>query len=612
MASAFIIVVHSEFQPDPNEETTALLRIVIHTLNNTAFGDQVPTVPQWTGPPRRIVQVQAILVASLFTSLLSAFLAMLGKQWLNRCTPVDTRGTIIQRSQHRQRKFDGIRNWYFDHVMEALPLMLQAALLLLGCALSRYLWEIDTTVASVVLGFTAFGVLFYLFIVIAGVVSENCPYQTPAANFIRHIPTAISHTPVLLHRSIQSALHFIRAVFRCVLYVFRHIRGALLRVLYVFRHIPQRVPHIFRHIRGTLQRVPRIFRHSPRTLHVPHSGRSGHSRAPRNLLTFDCLVLICNTFQALRDPESRLYAVVMFLLAIFMLPIALILDSCMVIMDLLACFILLPFIFIQLVSQVRLELHTEQTTEQQIVGHDLDLHCVLWTLQTSVDGPIRQSALEYLSTMTLNNINPTQSIASWFDIFLKCVQVTNGNVTIIQGAELLAEKSSLFCLHMLSDVVAAYPTPRKVLEDVRQQFTRTFPSKTNFGDLPVSHTLSAIRTVFCSNRTEGLWNIFLAEGPMRSLAPRAAQRRVQWDNYQPSGSDHAIVARALVKFARFEYRGSGERAKVPRWLLRFALHSLSQDPLPPPTIISDSLSIVAIDLGCYVPNGAIVEPLDQR
>ena len=101
MTSAFIALVHPELKPDMNEETTALLRVIVYAQNNTAFGGQVPTVPQpWTGPPHRIVQVQAILLASLFTSLLSAFLAMLGKQWLNRCMPVDTRGTIVQRSQH--------------------------------------------------------------------------------------------------------------------------------------------------------------------------------------------------------------------------------------------------------------------------------------------------------------------------------------------------------------------------------------------------------------------------------------------------------------------------------------------------------------------------------
>ena len=48
------------------------------------FGDDTPSIPRWTGPSHAIVQVQATLYASLAASLFSAFLAMLGKQWLNR------------------------------------------------------------------------------------------------------------------------------------------------------------------------------------------------------------------------------------------------------------------------------------------------------------------------------------------------------------------------------------------------------------------------------------------------------------------------------------------------------------------------------------------------
>ena len=89
--------------------------------------------------------------------------------------------------------------------MESLPLMLQFALLLLGCALSRYLWEIDLTVALVVLSVTSFGLVSYAFFIIAGTVSASCPYQTPGAHFLRHIlpPTlstlrSASPTPDLL------------------------------------------------------------------------------------------------------------------------------------------------------------------------------------------------------------------------------------------------------------------------------------------------------------------------------------------------------------------------------------------------------------------------------
>ena len=189
VTSAFIIDVQSQLQPDPNDETAALLRVLIHKIDNTTFGNDTPTLPQWTGPSHLIVQVQAILYASLTASLFSAFLAMLGKQWLNRYASTDMRGTMIERSQNRQRKLDGIITWYFEHVMESLPLMLQAALLLLGCALSLYLWGINTTIASVVIGVTSLGIILYIFIVGAGTAFESCPYQTPGSHALRHLWT---------------------------------------------------------------------------------------------------------------------------------------------------------------------------------------------------------------------------------------------------------------------------------------------------------------------------------------------------------------------------------------------------------------------------------------
>ena len=184
VASAFIIEVNSELKPDPNDQTAALLRVLIYKIDNTTFGNGIPALPQWTGPPRTIVQVQAILFASLAASLFSAFLAMLGKQWLNRYASIDMRGSAIERSQHRQRKLDGIVIWYFDHVMESLPVMLQAALLLLGCALSRYFWDVNTTVASVVLGATSLGLLFYLFIVVGG-----SPLRVSHIRLLLYIPS---------------------------------------------------------------------------------------------------------------------------------------------------------------------------------------------------------------------------------------------------------------------------------------------------------------------------------------------------------------------------------------------------------------------------------------
>ena len=207
VTSAFILDVQSQLQPDTGDETVALLRVLISKIDNTTFGNDPPALPQWSGPPHAIVQVQSILYASLAASLLSAFLAMLGKQWLNRYASTDMRGTAIERSQHRQRKLDGINTWYFDYVMESLPLMLQVALLLLGCALARYLWGVNITVASVAIGVTSSGVILYILILIAGTASESCPYQTPGSHALRY-------TRPKVHSAASAIVSSIASVFR--------------------------------------------------------------------------------------------------------------------------------------------------------------------------------------------------------------------------------------------------------------------------------------------------------------------------------------------------------------------------------------------------------------
>jgi hypothetical protein len=117
-------------------------------------------------------------------SLLAAFVAMLGKQWLNRYLR-RAGGSMVDRCADRQRKIDGLERWPFRLFIESLPVMLQIALLLLSCGLSQYVWSVNISVARVVISFTVLGVIFYLGIVIAGISSYECPFQTPASTTLR-------------------------------------------------------------------------------------------------------------------------------------------------------------------------------------------------------------------------------------------------------------------------------------------------------------------------------------------------------------------------------------------------------------------------------------------
>jgi len=82
---------------------------------------------------------------------------MLGKQWVIRYR--NRGGSTAEKSRDGQRKLYGFQRRKIYPAIKSLPVMLQFALLLLGCALSLYLRTISRTVAGVIL-FTLFGVTF--------------------------------------------------------------------------------------------------------------------------------------------------------------------------------------------------------------------------------------------------------------------------------------------------------------------------------------------------------------------------------------------------------------------------------------------------------------------
>ena len=349
---------------------------------------------------------------------------MLGKQWLNRYASTDLRGSAIERSQNRQRKLDGIVAWYFEHVMEFLPLMLQAALLLLGCALSHYLWGINVTVASVIIGITCSGVMFYILLVAAGAAYEGCPYQTPGSQALRYLSRRV------------------------------------------------------------------LFSATPGSDH--------------------------------------------------------------------------------------------QTTA-------LDLRCISWMLQTSLDKAVHLSTLKHLTTMAaLTGVDPTL-VVDCFNAFVGCIKVGSCEVVVVQGLEQLAMVSALGLFNTISHLLGADPTS-PLLEDLLQRYNKVFPSSVNFHGHRFHHVMSAVHCLFT----------------------RSQERRpFEWSDYEPSPHELAMVSLNFVNLAWVEYRRS-QHKKVPRWILRFVLHSLSPDPPPPTSVVANCLSIVAIDLGCDLSNAGTAVSMDER
>ena len=204
--------------------TAAYMQVLIHAVNGSLFPNADPSAITWTRPPPKIVAVQCLLYASLSTSLFAAFLAMLGKQWISRYLR-NRGGSAADKSRDRQRKLDGLESWHFFLVIEGLPVMLQFALLLLGCALSQYLWTISPTVAGFLIAFTLLGVAFYTFFTLAGTSSYNCPYQTPLSIFIRVSIKFIAQSNSAFARPLRTFMTSLSTIHS---YCIKNLRGILI------------------------------------------------------------------------------------------------------------------------------------------------------------------------------------------------------------------------------------------------------------------------------------------------------------------------------------------------------------------------------------------------
>ena len=181
-------------------------------LNATSGTSNQPPLPAWTGPDPSIVQVQSVLFGSLASALLAAFMATLGKQWLN----LHVDGSFIDRNRYRELKMRGMITWRFKFIMECLPLIMQFSLFLLGYALARYLWDLSRTVSSVIIAFTVLGVAFYIFIVVAGTVSKICPFQTPISIGLRATLEYYREDIAGAHKAIREFFGFTRSQARLI------------------------------------------------------------------------------------------------------------------------------------------------------------------------------------------------------------------------------------------------------------------------------------------------------------------------------------------------------------------------------------------------------------
>ena len=180
---------------------------------------------------------------------------------------------------------------------------------------------------------------------------------------------------------------------------------------------------------------------------------------------------------------------------------------------------------------------------------------------------------------TLAEFNPV-IVADCFDVFIGCINISDYEVTIVHGSGHLATASAVCFIRSFRRLSVADPTS-SVLEDVRRRYRKHFSTAYKSSGSPLCYAMIKIHRLVHPTQNNTFFVIL---------------------DHSPGGSftrEHVPVARGIAEGARAEYQQSQHR-KVPCWTLRFALHSLSLDPLPPTPIVADCLLIIAIDLGCDV------------
>ncbi|KAF7336328.1 hypothetical protein MVEN_02181200 [Mycena venus] len=176
---------------------TALIFAGLFSAVSSAFIIQIqPQLIPTSGQPQRIiVLVQSLLYISLFTTLLAALLAVLGKQWIKLYGAAGSRGTLSERGLERQQKLDGLHIWKFDAVLQTFPLLLQLSLFLFTTALSVYLWTVNRTIAIIVQALTSLGFIAYILLLVSAMLSPVSPFQTPVAHFLRPLISPLCRLP---------------------------------------------------------------------------------------------------------------------------------------------------------------------------------------------------------------------------------------------------------------------------------------------------------------------------------------------------------------------------------------------------------------------------------
>ncbi|KAK7043316.1 hypothetical protein R3P38DRAFT_2691294 [Favolaschia claudopus] len=179
--TAFLIESYKALTPDSGDEMKAVLIQISAQLSGIANRTSVdlPTPEPFVTPTSSLV-CNLLWFVSLGLSLSCALLATLVEQWApNFNYKTELRSTPATRACNFAYFYYGLKRFKMHVVVEIIPLLLHASLLLFFAGLVAFLVPVNTVVMISVTILLGLGVIAYTTLTVFPLFSQQSPYQTP-------------------------------------------------------------------------------------------------------------------------------------------------------------------------------------------------------------------------------------------------------------------------------------------------------------------------------------------------------------------------------------------------------------------------------------------------
>jgi hypothetical protein len=176
-------------------------------LHNSSFDPfEIPDFE----PPHFALRVNYLFFASISCSLVAAFGAVIGLQWVGGYDTGLSTSSSEERAVQRQFRFTGVEKWRMTEIIASLPILIFCALFFFFSGLADWLWHIHRGVAAVVMTGLGLSTLFFFTTISISMFVSAAPFRTPMTRFLPRLAfRPISWASTLVFHPLLRAISYI-------------------------------------------------------------------------------------------------------------------------------------------------------------------------------------------------------------------------------------------------------------------------------------------------------------------------------------------------------------------------------------------------------------------